>query len=102
VGAFRYERIPAVKGSAKNVIEFDSSADLAISRAYGYENGSVELRETDRNETRIVFDVFARDHRAEEGDPPKPLTKRGRLTCLTRDEAWKRDTSGPHYGSVFA
>jgi hypothetical protein len=85
VGVFRFERVPEQKGG-KNVLEFDSSHDRAIARAFGYAEGSVEIRETERDgDRRIIYDVFARDYG--EG---KPLTKRGRLLTLTPLEIRRR------------
>lgn len=90
MGAFRFERLPEIKGG-KNVLEFDSSYDRAISRAFGWEEGSVEIREIENlQDRRIIYEVSARDHRNREDDPPKPLVKRGRLLTLTRLEVRRR------------
>lgn len=93
MGAYRFERQPPVDGG-RNALEFDSSADRAIARAFGYEEGSVELTEKSRSDTVVVFDVAARQHRGGADKPPKPLRRVGILKCMTRDEIWRRQTQG--------
>lgn len=89
MGAFRFERVPEVRGG-RNVLEFDSSYDLAISRTFGYKEGTVEIRETERDgDARVFYDVLARDYNAE-GEEEKPLVKRGRLITLTPEECRRR------------
>lgn len=89
MGVFRFERRPLADGG-KNMLEFDSSYDRAISHAFGYEEGSVELRQKSADAARIIYDVYARDHRGGDNAPPKPLTKRGVLFTLTPAEIRRR------------
>jgi len=88
VGSRRFERQPEIKGG-KNILEFDSSPDRALAKAFGWEEGSTELRLTESRERVEIFDVYARDH-SKEGSDPKPLTKRGVLRCLTAAEIRRR------------
>lgn len=100
MGSCRYERIPAVPNATNNVFEFDSSHDRAIAKKYGYELGSVELKEVDANPRRTVYEVSARGARGE-NDPQKPLMKVGRLTVLTKDEILRRQDAGPYHGGSW-
>lgn len=85
MGAFRFEREPPVPNSNKNVIEFDSSAERAIGRAYGLDPATVELRERERVGGQINYDVWASEY-TPEGQPQRELMRRGTLKILTRAE----------------
>lgn len=100
MGSIRFERIPPVEGSTKNIIEFDSSYDRAIARHLGLEEGSIELNLVSEDETKRVWEVFGRGFRPTPESDPQPLLKRGRMTALTLDEIWSR-TDGGHYGGKF-
>jgi len=95
----RFERVPPVDGG-KNAIEFDSSADRAIARNFGLREGSIELREIDRNSSQITFEVYARENYSD-GQEPKPLRKRGILKQIPRDEILRRQAEGVFYGKTF-
>lgn len=88
VGSSRFERQPEVLGG-KNVLEFDSSADRAITRAFGWEEGSMELREIERTDSKITYEVLTRDHRSDP-ETPKPLLRRGILMTRPRAEIRRR------------
>jgi hypothetical protein len=84
VGAYRFERQPPVDGG-KNAFEFDSSAPRAIAHKYGWDEDTVELKETDRTDAKVTFDVFAAEH-----GQGRTVTRRGILICLTQDEIRRR------------
>jgi hypothetical protein len=98
VGSCRFERVPPIEGSNKNIIEFDSSADRAIARQYGYDIPSVELRETSRDEQYISYDVYSRQFSGE-GQPEKPL--QFRLTQLTRAEIRERNSGALSFANPW-
>lgn len=100
MGAHRFEREPPVPNSNKNVIEFDSSAERALSRAYGWDESSVLVMETERTDSVVTLEVYAAEYPGSEGDF-KPSSFRGRLRCLTRDEAWRQQTTGPQFTGRF-
>lgn len=100
MGAFRFERVPSVDG-ARNIIEFDSSYDRAIATAFGWELGSVELRETSRRDDYIIYDVYARTNRGDPDDPPTRLEKRGVLSTMTKSAINDRLDSGNNFSRRF-
>lgn len=101
MGAFRFERQPPIARSNKNVIEFDSSAELAIGRAFGYDPKTIELRETSRTDAQVNFDVYAAEFSADDA-PPKPLLRRGILKTITRQEMRRRQDGNLHFVTQFA
>lgn len=90
----RFEREPVVEGG-KNVLEFDSSHDRALSRAFGWEEGSVELREISRTEQQIDYEVFSRSHGGTK------LIRRGVLKQIPGAEILRRQSAGTNYGVRF-
>lgn len=92
MGSIRFERQPPLEGSTKNIIEFDSSYDRAVTRVHGWEEGTCELNLVYEDEHKRVWELYAR------GFGETKATKRGLLSALTRDEAWARSNGGIHYG----